>query len=86
MEVSPFIINVKNLLDSAMEKLYDQLQKELKALSDRVDVLESDMDAHIANMNNPHNTTMEKLVLDTQFREPLSSEGKDGDYFIELIK
>ena len=85
-EITPFDVNLKDLIDSAMEKLTNSIINDLNALSNRVTILENNLNSHINNKNNPHSTTMDMLVLDTQFRAPLSSEGKNGDYFIELIK
>ena len=85
-EITPFIVNMKDIIDSAMEKLSNSIVNDLSILSNRITTLENDLNSHISNKNNPHSTTMDMLVLDTQFRAPLSSEGKNGDYFIELIK
>lgn len=85
-EITPYVVSLKNLLTGAMDALYDQLQKEVNAINTRIDDSNKNIKSHIENKNNPHETTIDMLILDTQFREPLSSEGKDGDYFVELIK
>ena len=85
-EIAPYVVSLKNLLTGAMDALYDQLQKEVNAINTRIDDSNKNIKSHIENKNNPPETTIDMLILDTQFREPLSSEGKDGDYFVELIK
>ena len=86
MEVVPYIINLKTIIDDLAIKIANDLRNEVTSINNRISSLESDLTNHINNKNNPHDTTIDSMIFSTQFRAPVASEGKDNDYFVELIK